>query len=236
MKLKISDEIIEAYPDLRIGIVVARDIINSGSNKSLEVIKKKVEQKIRKSYRTETLSDHPFIWAWRETYRGFGVKPKKHRPTCETLVRRILAGKNIPSINVTVDTYLAVEAEFFLPCGGYDLDIIRGDIYLRRSEGGEKFHPLGSSEVEQTNEHEIVYSDNEKILTRRWNYRDCNETKITTNTKNVALFIEAPKTAIPTKAVGDFIERLRSLLQRFCGGSVECYIVDVKERSEIDIL
>lgn len=236
MKFKISGEITEAYPDLRIGVVVARDIINSEINKSLEMIKKNIEQKIQKCYQIETLSDHPFIWAWRETYRGFGVKPKKHRPTCEALIRRILAGKNIPSINVIVDTYLAVEAEFILPCGGYDLDTIRGDIFLRRSEGGEKFHPLGSSEVEQTNEHEIVYSDNEKILTRRWNYRDCNETKITTSTKNVALFTEAPKNAIPTKAIGDFIERLRSLLLRFCEGSIECHIIDVKERSGIDIL
>ena len=171
--------------------------------------------------------NHPYIAAWRETYRSFGVKAKKYNPTCEALIRRILDGESIPRINTVVDTYLQVEAETFLACGGYDLDKIQDDITLRHSSGNEPFTPLGGGVEEQTYTGEIVYADSKVILTRKWNYRDADTTKIATASKNIALFSEAAVPQIPSIAVSQFTERLELLLQKFCGGEIHLFIASV---------
>jgi len=230
MKLKISNKIFSTYPNLRIGIVVARGIKNRLKDDTLEELKRKRELNLRQKYTSETLSAHPYIWAWRETYRSFGVKPKKYNPTCEALIRRILAGERIPNINIAVDAYLLLETEFFLPCGGYDLDKVYGDIYLRHSDGGEIFNPLGNPDtVEETNPDEVVYSDDKRILTRKWNFRDCDFTKITVNSTNVAFFVEAAREEILSEDVQKFILELENLLSRFCGGIIESFMADAKK-------
>jgi DNA/RNA-binding domain of Phe-tRNA-synthetase-like protein len=224
LRFVISDEVAKSYPSLRVGIVVAKIAANTQGNDELEAVKRSVETKIRDNYSSQTLVNHPYVAAWRETYRSIGVKAKKYNPTCEALIRRILDGEPIPRINAVVDTYLAVEGETFLPCGGYDLDRIEGDITLRYSPGNESFVPLGGGIQEETNSGEVVYADSKTILTRKWNFRDGDSTKITLASKNIALFSEAALPQIPTNAVSAFIERLKSLLQKFCGGEIRVFI------------
>jgi len=227
LRFIISDEVAKSYPDLRIGIIVAKIAANAQGNDELEAMKRSVETKIRENYSSQTLVNHPYVAAWRETYRSIGVKAKKYNPTCEALIRRILEGEPIPRINAVVDSYLLVEAETFLPCGGYDLDRIQGDITLRYSPGNEPFVPLGGGTHEETNTGEVVYADSKTILTRKWNFRDADSTKITLDSKNIALFSEAASPQIPTDAVSVFIERLESLLQKFCGGEIRDFIASV---------
>jgi DNA/RNA-binding domain of Phe-tRNA-synthetase-like protein len=230
LRFVISKEVAKSYPNLRIGIVVAKIATNTQGNDELEAMKRSVETKVRDNYSSQTLVHHPYIAAWRETYRSIGVKAKKYNPTCEALMRRILEGEPIPRINTLVDTYLLVEAETFLPCGGYDLDRIQGDITLRYSPGNEPFVPLGGGGTqEETNTGEVVYADSKTILTRKWNYRDADATKITIASKNIALFSEAALPQIRTDAVSVFIERLKSLLQKFCGGEIRAFIASVDE-------
>jgi DNA/RNA-binding domain of Phe-tRNA-synthetase-like protein len=207
------------------------------TNERLEVLKRKVETEIRSEITPETLIEHPFIASWRDAYKSFGVKPKKYRPTAEALIRRILKGGSIPTINTLVDSYLVVEAESYLPCGGYDLSKIDGNIYLRYSLGGEDFVPLGHPhEVKKTRAKEIVYSDDTKILTRRWNYIDCDQAKITLNTTKTALFMEAVDERIPIEALEKAIKRLQELILMSCGGKILTFIVIPTEKLEWKII
>jgi DNA/RNA-binding domain of Phe-tRNA-synthetase-like protein len=235
MKLIIAREIFDKWPDLRIGIVVAKGVRNDEKHADLEELKRIIELDIRKKYTSETLVDQEFIRSWRETYRSFGVKPKKYNPTCEALIRRILQGDRMPNINTAVDSYLLAEAEWLLPCGGYDLEKISGDIHLRFSMGREKFYPLGKSEAEETNSGEVVYNDCSRILTRKWNWRDCDFAKITTRTKDLGLFAEAARAEIPSQALVSFCERIATLLGRFCKGQTGSFLVNASEKLEWNI-
>lgn len=231
MRFIVSDDIAESYPQLRIGIVVAKNIQNAGGNQELDSLKRLAEEKIRNNFASQTLVNHPYIAAWRETYRSIGVKAKKYNPTCEALIRRILDGERIPTINLAVDAYLLVETETLLPCGGYDLEKVQGDITLRFSSGSEPFNPLGGGVPEETNPGEVVYSDSKAVLTRKWNFRDADSTKITSSTKNVALFSEAAMTQIPTEAISSFTEKLKLYLEKFCGGEIRTFIASVEQGS-----
>ena len=157
-------------------------------------------------------------------YRDFGTKPGDYRPSAEALVRRAIKTGELPTINAAVDIYNLVSVRHIIPMGGFDTDHVQGIIRLRLSEGGEGFAPLGASKQEETYPGEVVYADDSRILTRRWNYRDCDETKITRSTVNTVLFIDASPEISPEKVQGA-LDELRLLLERYCAGSYTTGIV-----------
>src|SRR5919205_658942 len=58
--------------------------------------------------------DGGHVEAWREAYRGFGVNPKRARPSVDALLRR----GDLPEINRVVDAYNTISVRYELPIGG----------------------------------------------------------------------------------------------------------------------
>ena len=238
MKLKITNEIVNKYPILLIGVVVAHGVRNRVSDSRLEEFTQETVKQLRISAWTpETLHEHPYIAAWRDTYLSFGVKSKSVRkdpPTAENIIRYVLAGNDLREISVIVNAYLAVEIESFLPIGGYDIDSVEGDIVLRFSPGGEMFvHDNGDARI--TKPGEVVYSDDKRVLTYRWNKMDCGETKITPDTTNFILCIEAADNRIPIDVLENTTQRLKEILERFCPGEYISFVADVTKAQEWQI-
>jgi DNA/RNA-binding domain of Phe-tRNA-synthetase-like protein len=142
---------------------------------------------------------------------------------------RPLKTGGLPTINTAVDAYNAVSVRHLIPMGGFDLDRVAGDIRLRFSAGGEEFTPLGSDKTELTYVGEVVYADDERILTRRWNYRDCDETKITEGTRNAVLFTDGPE-GVPRSSVEEALLDLERLLRDVCGGDIRSGVAWVDEK------
>ncbi len=159
MQLVITQELLAKYPDLRIGMITGQGLNNTNAYQEVETINHTAAEALRRQLTLETLSQHPYIAAWRETYRSFGSKPSDYRPTAEALLRRTLRGESISSISTIVDVYLGIELEYYLPIGGYDLDHVDGDITLRFSPGDEPFFSIGSTTEEKTYAGEVVYAD-----------------------------------------------------------------------------
>lgn len=236
MKLIISSAIVEKFPDTRIGGVVARGLESRPEAPALlSAMKEEARSRLLASgLSTEKLTQHPHIAAWRRTYQGFGVKAKKHKPTAEALVRRILKGEQVPSINPAVDAYLCVQLGTMLPVGGYDLGSLEGDVRLEISPGGEAFTALGGAE-EETAAGEVVYRDASRVLTRRWNYRDCDPCKITSESRAVVLVAEAADAAIPDEALSETVDGLSAALEQLFRGEVRPFQIIAREQSEIEL-
>jgi DNA/RNA-binding domain of Phe-tRNA-synthetase-like protein len=128
----------------------------------------------------------PHVAAWREAYRGFGVNPKRARPSVDALLRRA----ELPGINRVVDAYNVISVRYGLPIGGEDLDAYDGPARLVRADGSEPFATVKNGEpvVEHPEPGEVVWRDDAGVTCRRWNWRQCTRTHITERTKN-ALFI-----------------------------------------------
>jgi DNA/RNA-binding domain of Phe-tRNA-synthetase-like protein len=92
---------------------------------------------------------------------------------------------------------------------------LRGGLRLDVSPGGERFVPLGGGAEEATSPGEVVYRDDEQVVTRRWNYRDCDATKITDDTRQFILMVEAPSREITQEALQ---AALRDLEERYSRG------------------
>lgn len=234
MKLVVSEKIKETYPDLRIGVVVAQDVNNTGhSEELLAYTKEQLSKFVEKYVYPDELRKHKNIQAWREIYKSFGVKPKNHKPTAEAFLVRVLKD-HVPKISPAVDSYLISETLHCLPVGGYDLETIDGDILLRHSAAEESFFPIGSTDKELTDEGEVIYSDRKRVLTRRWNYRDCDACKIDTGSKRIALFVEGAFAEIEDHEIKETIEDIASNLQKFCGAKTKTLFLD-KSSNELEI-
>jgi lysyl-tRNA synthetase class 2 len=235
VRLIVAEEIKAAFPSLRIAILLARDINNLGVDQELQQLKDDAARRMRADYDYDSLGQLPEIEAWRDAYRSFGVKPKDSRPTAEAFLRRLIKGEEFPTISKAVDSYLVTETEYFLPVGGYDLGTISGDICLRFSAGDEEFTPLGARATEVTRPGEVVYSDDARILTRKWNYRDCDNCKVTEQSTAIGLFSEAPFGNVATSKLNDSIKRMADLIGKYCGGNVDTLLLDVSQATEISL-
>ena len=159
----------------------------------------------------QPLTKHPHIASWRRIYRSFGTKPSDYRPSAESIIRRVLKTGTLPRINTAVDIYNVISIKYLIPMGGFDLDHIDGTIRLRKSGGGENFNPLGTKGPEVTYKGEIVYADDSRVLTRRWNYRDAVKTRITEDTVNLVMFFDASPeicVSVVENAMAEFMTHL----------------------------
>jgi lysyl-tRNA synthetase class 2 len=203
------------------------DVDNTGASSELAQMHEAVAEQTRRQISRPELTSLPEITSWRRAYSAFGAKTTKYKPTLEAMLLRLLQGKPFPSISKLVDAYLIVQTQHLLPIGGYDRSRLRGDIRLRRSPGDELFTPLGADQPELTREHELVYADQARILTRNWNYRDSEETKIDMQSTDVLLCMEAVAEEVPTSRVEAAVEDLARLALQFCGGRAAGVVCDV---------
>ncbi|MBD2704932.1 hypothetical protein IC229_30150 [Spirosoma sp. BT702] len=225
MTFEIDNSIRVRFPSLHIGVLLAEGIDNTATNNTyLEAELRYQEQQVRAIYPDlEALDNHRSILEWRQVYRTQGVNPKKFMPTVESLVRRIQKGYSFPFINTVVNTYLLGELTTLCPVGGYDLDKVEGAITLRLSEGNEPFVTIDGKE-DKTLKDEIVYSDQQTILTRFWNYRDCYKTQITPESKRIALFVECPTDQLQPGDLARTLDTISSRISQYCGGKINSII------------
>ncbi len=223
MRFLISEEIFEKFPDLTIGLVYGKNLDNSANNEEIIKLLRQKEEELRGILHAGRLSEHPNIKVWREAFSSFGAKPKKYKSSVEALVIRVLKGDDLPDINTIVNIYNYISLKYMIPIGGDDIDKVDGDIKLMFAKGDEKFVKLGSKEESNPKPGEVVYMDDKEVTCRRWNWRECDKTKLTKETKSVLLVAESLTTKeLAEAAVRDIAE----LLNKFCGGEIKYFILN----------
>jgi DNA/RNA-binding domain of Phe-tRNA-synthetase-like protein len=172
------------------------------------------------------LSAIPGVAAWRAAYRAFGIKRTSYRSSVERLVKNVLAGRSLPAINGFVDAYNAVSLTHVLCLGADDLDHVVGDLAFRIARPGDSFIDMGAEPGEDPNdppkEGEVVYADVEKVLCRRWNWRQDARSVITPATRRAVVTVQSNGAGDLEAAVADLVD----LIGRFCGGRSTVVVAD----------
>ena len=230
MKFKIDYRIFEKFPDLTTGVVICKNLNNSGTAEEVQKEIRIQENKIRGEYNIETLSQNPRIDVWRKTYSVFGAKPKENKSSVESLYRLVLQGVNLRHINKLVDIYNFISLKYMAPVGGEDMDKIQGDVTLTFAESNESaVLLLGDKESRPPHIGEVIYKDNISAICRRWNWREADRTKFTEETKNCFLVIEG-LIPVTKQEIENATKELKDLVQKSCGGNVSYIILDKKQQ------
>lgn len=191
MKVCIN-QILERYPNAQIGFLVARVTVKK-SDPFVESLKQRLTAHLRTQGIHETnFTIHPAVALWRKIYEeDFQVKSKTYRSSVESLLRRVVTGKELWNICNVVDLYNCCSIFSLLPMGGYDLKKVSGDIEIRFGKTGETFLGLGERQKIDVEPHHIVYADDKRILCWLWNHKDSGETCIDEGTESVIFFIDS---------------------------------------------
>ena len=220
--------IISDFPRFRVAVVVASNIeVASERSAELAALIGEREAACRERWGKTDLAEIPGIAAWRQAYRAFGIKRTSYRSSVERLVKNVLAGRALPEINNFVDAYNAVSLAHVMPLGADDLDKVAGDLAFRYSRLGDQFLDMAGGEAEGAEtdppkEGEIVYADGEKILCRRWNWRQDMRSLVTPLTRRAVVTVQSNGVGELESAAAD----LRDLLKRFAGARTSVTIAD----------
>ena len=231
MKFSISEDMIKSFPDVCIGIVIGKEIDNSGNSARISNMIKEKEQQIIDNFNIETLSQEPKINVWRKAYSSFGAKPKDNKSSIESLYRNVLKGNEVRHINKLVDIYNFISLKHMLPVGGEDLDKIEGNVELKFAGPDEPpVLLLGDREPRAPKKGEVIYSDDVGAICRRWNWREADRTKFSEKTKNCMLVVEG-LLPVTRNNVRRATFELEELVEKYCGGIVSNEIIDCNRRS-----
>ena len=225
-KLFVSEKIFATFPDVLIGVISAREIDNS--SESAEVLESlhREETQVRERFVNQQVSEHPQISPWREAYRKFGAKPKDYPSSVENLIKRVIKGYSLPHINMLVDLYNTISLKHIVPAGGEDLDKVEGDIELTfASENEPAVKLLGEPEARSPKNGEVIYKDTTGAICRRWNWKEADRTKLSDNTRNAILVIEALP-PVDNAKLNEIIEELATLIRKFCKGNIKPAIIN----------
>ena len=234
MKLIITDPIFDLFPEVVLGVVIAHRIDNAQDEPEITARLRQAETALPGKFGGAPVIEHPYIAPWREAYRKFGAKPKDNPSSVENLTRRVLNGATIGHINNLVSLYNTISLKYILPIGGEDLDKIVGDILLTQAGAEEPaIVLLGEKEARAPRAGEIIYTDEVGAICRRWNWKEADRTKLTADTKNAVLIIEALP-PVPRTVVQAAIRELADGVQRFCGGAVATALLD-KDKRQIEL-
>ena len=211
------------------------NIDNSQDKAEITSQLRQAEAELPGKFGSTPVIEHPYIATWREAYRKFGAKPKDYPSSVENLTRRVLNGTTIGHINNLVSLYNTISLRHILPVGGEDLDKIVGDVLLTKAEDNEPaIFLLGEKEARAPRAGEILYKDDNGAICRRWNWKEADRTKLTQETKNAFLVIEALP-PVSRDTVETAIRELADLVKQFCGGTVSTAFLD-KDNREIKLL
>lgn len=234
MRFDIS-EVLPRFPAFRVAVMVCGDLrVPPTRSEALADLVARCEADARLRWSGMELSAIPGVAAWRQAYRQFGIKKTSYRSSVERLVKNVLAGGSLPAINGFVDAYNAVSLKHVLPAGADDADGLRGDLAFRYSRPGDSFLDMGALDEggqpmsDPPKDGEVVYADGEKVLCRRWNWRQDARSVIRPETHRAVVTLQS-------NGVGDVVmaaDELVAALKHECSGRFAVTVLDSAHPSE----
>jgi len=207
------------YPDLKVLAFSVKDVKVTKRKDELEEFKKLVFDEVRKRYSLETVKDVPVFRTFRDFFWKIGIDPTKNRPAAEALVRRILAGKPIPSINTAADACNLASIKSEVPLATFDEDKIKDKLTMRFALKEESFLGIGMTKPMSLNGGEVVISDSERIVAL-YPHRDADYSKLTEKTRNVTILVcGVPEISLET--LNHSKQIAIEYINKFCNGRTE---------------
>lgn len=215
--MRIAEEIFDLFPHYNRGVVLAWGVQNRETSPELARLLFEEAQRIRDAFAGQDLNGIENLASWRDAFRQIGLKPTKHRPSIDALVRRIMQGAELPLINTLADIGNLFSLRYLAPVGGHDIDVLIDGMDLRPAIGNETFSPFGTEEIENPDPGEIIFTDGNRVMTRRWVWRQARHSILQTTTQAMEYNIDGlpPANEDLVRQIGDEIS---AMVRETCGG------------------
>ncbi|MDD4645823.1 MAG: phenylalanine--tRNA ligase beta subunit-related protein [Bacteroidales bacterium] len=206
--IHIRKEISSLFPNIVIGYLLG-NVENGPANQELRDLINIRSLDISGTLDEEGIRQVEGISLGKKAYRQLGKDPNRYRLSAEALMRRIVKGKELYSISSVVDSLNLVSLCTGVTIGGFDLDLVEGNIELGIGQLGEKFVAIGRGPLNIENL--PVYRDCRGAIGSPTS--DCERTQITLTTQRTLMLITG---FYGETGIGETLEQLKLSLSRFC--------------------
>lgn len=168
----IDPEMKKKCPAVGLGCVTA-EVVAGTTPEALDRELRECSKRILELPEPKAVLESPQILATRSGYRALGKDPARYRGSAEALLRRVIAGKDLPRVNNVVDVINLVSVECRVSIGLYDLARVQGDIVFRAGRAGETYKGIGKYDLnleglpvfcDATGPHGSPTSDSERTM------------------------------------------------------------------------
>jgi DNA/RNA-binding domain of Phe-tRNA-synthetase-like protein len=214
--MEFSQEVLTSFPGICVAESDIRSVHITKESTRLEALKREIILEIRSRYSLEKVKDEPLFRAYRDFFWSVGVDPTKTRPASEALVRRILSGGKLPTINTAVDAYNLASARSGIPIAAFDANTLTGDLTMRFAKEGELFLGIGMVKPVVLQEKQVIVTDPDNIIAI-YPYRDSDATKVTMDTMDIRILMcGVPR--VERERVVEASEVCAGYLKEYAGG------------------
>lgn len=213
--VQLDSEIAKDFPEAQIRFITAHGLDNSVPWPKAEELLGRLESDVTAGTWHPLTKEDPAVRSWHDAYRKFGTNPNRNRPSVDALSRRLGRDHKLPRINSAVNAYNYISVVFGTPAGAFDLGQLDGPVVIRYAQLGDVFSPLGARDApEEPTVGEVVYAERSCVLTRHWNYRDADQTKVTERSHDVVFIIERiSREAVPDSRIMQAQQTLADLVK-----------------------
>jgi DNA/RNA-binding domain of Phe-tRNA-synthetase-like protein len=198
---------------VRLGIAVLEGVVVRASDPALAAEIAATADDLRRRHAGVASGDVPGVEEARALYKTFGIDPTKTRPSNEALLRRLLKGEALYTVNTLVDALNLSSVREQMPFGLYDLGRVEPPIELRRGTPGESYEGIRKAAVNV--EGRPVLADARGAFGNPTS--DSARTMITLETRSALVIAYAPAGAGRVQGV---LERTAATLMRYSGGTL----------------
>ncbi len=233
MKFIIDSNVFKKFPNLIIALPIVTGFDNSRSEKEALDFLRQTEAKLRTELTLEAFWKDPRVIAYLDCFTRYGSDPKKFVPAHIALAVRVLEGKNLPDINPMVNLYNAMSLKYLTPFGGENLDSLFGNFVLKFARGGEQWIPIGGDKSKPAVVGELVWGDDYNLSTRALNWRQCDRTKMTADTKN-GYFVMDGFSGVNEDNIKKAAQEFTTLATKYFGGKAKIYWIN-KDNPSVEV-
>jgi DNA/RNA-binding domain of Phe-tRNA-synthetase-like protein len=140
------------------------------------------------------------------------------------MVRRVLNDNELPGINTIVDIGNIISLRHTITAGGHAIDEVSGNLSLRKATGKEEFTAFGTDKSENPEPGEIIFTEDNTVLTRRWSWRQAVHTSTQKSTTAVEMNIDGLP-PVTKDEVDKICQEAMDLIQKYCGGKLRYEIL-----------
>lgn len=126
MEVTIEKEFGERVPGYR-AVIITCDVENSPTSDACRAEMDALAEEIQFRYKVEEINKIPAIAATRSAYKACGKDPNRYRPSQEQLMRRIVRGLGLYTVNSIVDTGNMLSLRTGCSVGCFDADKVDGE-------------------------------------------------------------------------------------------------------------
>jgi DNA/RNA-binding domain of Phe-tRNA-synthetase-like protein len=218
-EITIAEPVLADFPSAQIWFVTATGLDNHGRWPRVDQEIAELGAALADGSFIPFEDGHPAIQAWFDAYRQFGTNPKRFRSSVSSLSRRVAKSGRLPRISPAVDAYNLISVRYGLPAGAFDLTRLADRVEIRYARPGDVFTPLGEPEtIEEPREGEAVYAQGSLVLTRHWNHRDADQTKVTPDTTAAVFLLERISDVVSEQTLAAARDHLVALLTPHAAG------------------